>query len=125
MQDRVRLLADNVTPGALVAQWRNDAAAMRRLGQESFATLVETLATDLDKALGNAPSVEGGPVVAEAATVALVGVEEASRILGLSTSYLYRHRAELPFARKIGTRLLFDRAGMAAWSKEQRYDRAA
>jgi hypothetical protein len=121
----MRLLAENVTPGALVAQWRNDAAAMRRLGQESFATLVETLAADLEKALGSPIATEGAPVAAEAATVALVGVEEASRILGLSTSYLYRHRAELPFARKIGTRLLFDRAGMAAWSKEQRYDRAA
>jgi len=125
MQERVRLMAENVTPGALVAQWRNDAAAMRRLGQESFATLVETLAANLEDALGVVPSAEGAPVVAEATPIALVGVEEASKILGLSTSYLYRHRAELPFARKIGTRLLFDRAGMAAWSREQRYDRAA
>jgi len=121
----MRFVAENVTPGTLVVRWRNDAAAMRRLGQESFATLVETLAANLEDALGGVPSAEGAPVVAEATPIALVGVEEASKILGLSTSYLYRHRAELPFARKIGTRLLFDRAGMAAWSKEQRYDRAA
>lgn len=42
----------------------------------------------------------------------LVGIEEAARRLGMSTAYLYRHHAQLPFARHIGRKLLFSSAGI-------------
>jgi excisionase family DNA binding protein len=48
---------------------------------------------------------------------ALLNVEEAARRIGLSTSWLYREvRARrIPFARRIGHRLLFDPTGLARW----------
>jgi excisionase family DNA binding protein len=37
----------------------------------------------------------------------LLNVQGAARRLGVSTDYLYRHHAKLPFARREGRRLLF------------------
>jgi excisionase family DNA binding protein len=42
----------------------------------------------------------------------LVSVEEAADRLGISTDYLYRHADDYPFTRRIGSRLLFSRAGI-------------
>jgi hypothetical protein len=42
----------------------------------------------------------------------LVGIEEASRRLNISRSYLYRHWGELPFASHIGRKLVFSSLGI-------------
>ena len=42
----------------------------------------------------------------------LLAVEEASRRLGVSKDYLYRHSDEFPFTRRMGRKLLFSRIGI-------------
>jgi predicted DNA-binding transcriptional regulator AlpA len=42
----------------------------------------------------------------------LVGIEEASRRLNISKSYLYRHSGQFPFARRIGRKLVFSSLGI-------------
>jgi hypothetical protein len=45
----------------------------------------------------------------------LVDVAAASDRLGVSKDYLYRHAKELPFARNVGSRLLFSSLGIDAY----------
>lgn len=47
-------------------------------------------------------------------------VEEASRRLGVSPDWLYRHHRRLPFTRRIGRRLLFSARGLERWNAQQR-----
>lgn len=42
----------------------------------------------------------------------LVDIEEASRRLNISKSYLYRHSGQFPFARHIGRKLVFSSLGI-------------
>jgi excisionase family DNA binding protein len=42
----------------------------------------------------------------------LLAVGEASRRLGVSRDYLYRHSKDLPFTRRMGRRLLFSSQGI-------------
>lgn len=42
----------------------------------------------------------------------LLDIAEASRRLGLSKSYLYRHHQKFPFTRHIGRKLLFSAQGL-------------
>jgi excisionase family DNA binding protein len=42
----------------------------------------------------------------------LVAIDEASRRLGVSDDYLYRHSEELPFTRRMGRKLLFSSKGI-------------
>jgi hypothetical protein len=42
----------------------------------------------------------------------LLDVQEASRRLGVSTQYLYKNHANLPFSRRIGRKLLFSSTGI-------------
>jgi len=44
-------------------------------------------------------------------------IEEAARRLGVSKNYLYRHGNRLPFAVRIGRRLLFSAAGLEKWNR--------
>jgi excisionase family DNA binding protein len=48
-----------------------------------------------------------------------VDVREASRLLGVSQRYLYRKARSLPFARRIGRRLLFSRSGLERWNSRR------
>ncbi len=45
----------------------------------------------------------------------LLDVEAAAQRLGVSRDYLYRHHAELPFTRRMGTALRFSLSGMEKW----------
>jgi excisionase family DNA binding protein len=42
----------------------------------------------------------------------LLPIEEASRRLGVSEDYLYRHKDEMPFSRRIGRKVLFSSRGI-------------
>ena len=46
-------------------------------------------------------------------------VTEASTRLGISKDWLYRHASELPFALRIGRRLVFDSAALARWNRRR------
>ncbi len=50
----------------------------------------------------------------------LVGIEEASRRLNISKSYLYRHWGQFPFARHIGRKLVFSSLGIDRYIASRR-----
>ena|SRR5262245_14956508 len=50
----------------------------------------------------------------------LVNVDEASQYLSMSKSWLYKNSDRLPFARKVGGSLRFDKPGMRRWRESQR-----
>ena len=50
----------------------------------------------------------------------LLAVETAAERLGVSTDYLYRHAAKLPFTRRIGRKLLFSSRGIAQYISRTR-----
>jgi hypothetical protein len=49
----------------------------------------------------------------------LLSVAEASRRLGVSKDYLYRHGSDFPFTRRIGRKLLFSNLGIDRHIKQQ------
>jgi excisionase family DNA binding protein len=49
----------------------------------------------------------------------LLSVEEASRRLGVSKDYLYRHGSDFPFTRRMGRKLLFSCLGIEKHIKQQ------
>jgi hypothetical protein len=50
----------------------------------------------------------------------LVGIEEASRRLSMSKSYLYRNSNRFAFTRHVGRRLLFSTGGIDQYIKTRR-----
>jgi predicted DNA-binding transcriptional regulator AlpA len=46
-------------------------------------------------------------------------VAEAARRLGMSRDWLYRHAAELPFALRIGRRVVFDSLALECWNRKR------
>jgi len=50
--------------------------------------------------------------VSEASSDRLLAIDEASRKLGVSKDYLYRHREDFPFTRRMGRKLLFSSHGI-------------
>ena len=49
----------------------------------------------------------------------LLSVEEASRRLGVSKDFLYRHGNDFPFVRRMGRKLLFSSLGIEKHIKQQ------
>jgi predicted DNA-binding transcriptional regulator AlpA len=47
-------------------------------------------------------------------------IGEAAQRLGMSKAWLYRHGGEMPFAVRLGRRLLFSEAGLAAFLERRR-----
>jgi predicted DNA-binding transcriptional regulator AlpA len=45
-------------------------------------------------------------------------VAEAAKRLGMSRDWLYRHAAELPFALRIGRRVVFDSVALERWNRK-------
>jgi len=48
-----------------------------------------------------------------------LSVEDAARRLGVSRDYLYRQAGKLPFAVRIGRRLLFSARGLERWNRQR------
>jgi predicted DNA-binding transcriptional regulator AlpA len=46
-------------------------------------------------------------------------VAEAATRLGISKDWLYRHASELPFALRIGRRLVFDSVALERWNRRR------
>jgi predicted DNA-binding transcriptional regulator AlpA len=44
-------------------------------------------------------------------------VAEAAKRLGISQDWLYRHASELPFALRIGRRVVFDSLALERWNR--------
>ncbi len=45
-------------------------------------------------------------------------VAEAAKRLGMSRDWLYRHASELPFALRIGRRVVFDSLALERWNRK-------
>jgi predicted DNA-binding transcriptional regulator AlpA len=45
----------------------------------------------------------------------MLGIANAAARTGMSASWLYRHHASLPFARRIGRKLVFSEVGLTRW----------
>jgi len=67
--------------------------------------IAEIQATAMTRLFAPAPAQPSG-------TDELLAIEEASRRLGVSKDYLYRHGADLPFTRRLGRKLLFSSLGI-------------
>jgi len=63
-----------------------------------------------------APPVQAAPVQADE----LLDVDEAAERLAMSKEYLYRHHGKLPFARRMGRKLLFSSLGITEYIKKSR-----
>jgi predicted DNA-binding transcriptional regulator AlpA len=50
----------------------------------------------------------------------MLSIDEAVARLGMSRAWLYRHHGTLPFARKIGRKIVFSEAGLTRWLAKQR-----
>src|SRR5882724_2990897 len=78
---------------------------------------------DLPRLLGEIREIEA-TAVARLSTPAvsqpdeLLTVEQAAARLNLSKDYLYRHSRRLPFARRIGRKLLFSSNGLDSYLKK-------
>jgi predicted DNA-binding transcriptional regulator AlpA len=46
-------------------------------------------------------------------------ITEAATRLGISKDWLYRHASELPFAVRIGRRLVFDSVALERWNRRR------
>jgi predicted DNA-binding transcriptional regulator AlpA len=44
-------------------------------------------------------------------------IAQAAKRLGISRDWLYRHASELPFALRIGRRLVFDSVALERWNR--------
>ena len=44
-------------------------------------------------------------------------ITEAAKRLGMSKDWLYRHASELPFALRIGRRVVFDSVALEKWNR--------
>jgi predicted DNA-binding transcriptional regulator AlpA len=48
-----------------------------------------------------------------------LGAEEAARRLGMSRDWLYKNASHLPFAVRIGRRVLFSAQGLERWNRSR------
>jgi predicted DNA-binding transcriptional regulator AlpA len=48
-----------------------------------------------------------------------LSIAEAAKRLGMSRDWLYRHASELPFALRIGRRVVFDSLALERWNRRR------
>jgi excisionase family DNA binding protein len=108
--DITRLIEDP----RLVAQLSPEAV---RAVLAASAAMVVQLAALQPVLLARLLEVDGTPT--ESAE-GLLDVEEAAKKIGMSRDWLYRHAKGLPFTRRVGRALRFDRVGLDAWVRARR-----
>jgi excisionase family DNA binding protein len=94
---------------------------------QSVLTQARTLAPEeLPRLLGDLEEIRAtalarltGPA-AENRPDELLSVDETAKRMGVSACYLYHHHKRLPFARKVGRKLLFSSAGLDSYLKRAR-----
>jgi excisionase family DNA binding protein len=98
-----------------------------RASLESVLALAKILAPEeLPRLLGDLEEIRvtalarlASPVI-EARPDELLSVEEASKRMGVSRGYLYRHHPQLNFSRRAGRKLLFSSVGLDSYLKKSR-----
>lgn len=96
-------MRDEIQVALKLAQELPEAQLPRLLGE-----LEEVRCTAMARLSGTRP-------VPQAAPDRMLAVSEASRRLGMSQDYLYRHHRDFPFTRRVGRRLLFSSQGIGRY----------
>ena len=61
-----------------------------------------------------------GGVSSNGSSDRMLSITEAAARTGMSKSWLYRHNPTLPFARKIGRKVVFSEQGLTRWLARRR-----
>jgi len=98
-----------------------------RASLESAVVLAKTLAPEeLPRLLGDLEEIRVTALARFASPVTetrpdeLLSVEQASKRMGVSRGYLYRHHRQLNFSRRAGRKLLFSSVGLDSYLKNSR-----
>src|SRR5438445_1059795 len=101
------------------------------MSRSDLRTLVEdTPASDLPQLIGDLEAARAAawarltappekPSDASGQEPRNLDVAEAAKRLGMSRDWLYRHAAELPFAVRIGRRVVFDSVALERWNRRR------
>ena len=91
-------------------------AELPRIAREADSADLPALIGALERAKAEAWARLAAPASAGSG-VGNLSATEAARRLGLSKDWLYRNAAELPFAVRIGRRVVFNAAGLDKWTR--------
>ena len=97
---------------------RSELEPVLTAARELPAPELPRLLGELEEVRATALARLSAPATAQSADE-LLNVAEASRRLGTSTAYLYRHAAQFPFTRRMGRKLLFSSAGLSQYIKRK------
>jgi predicted DNA-binding transcriptional regulator AlpA len=89
------------------------------LGESLRSELKDLIREAIREELAGVANGSGHPIGADDDD-GLVNVDMAAEFLSVSKAWLYKNSTRLPFARKIGGALRFDRRGMRRWLESQR-----
>lgn len=92
---------------------------MLRFARELPAEELPRLLGEIEEVRCTAMARLTGPAPLPSRADELLPVEEASRRLGVSKDYLYRHGGDFPFTRRMGRKLLFSSLGIERYIKQQ------
>jgi predicted DNA-binding transcriptional regulator AlpA len=97
---------------------------LRSLAEETPAPELPELIGELEAARAVAWARLTAPAGDRAADVSNsearnLDITEAATRLGISKDWLYRHASELPFALRIGRRLVFDSVALERWNRRR------
>lgn len=101
-----------MTPPEILAELDQ---AIAQAAPEELPALVGRL--EAAKAAAWARLVSGASLPADPGSAENLPIAEAARRLGMSRDWMYRNAARLPFAVKIGRRVLFDARGLERWNR--------
>ena len=101
-------------PREVVAAVRSLEAAIEEMSKDQLLATLNALAAVASRAASKVLSeLDAAPVRKPDRNLS---VAEAAGRLGVSKDYLYRNWRRLPFARRIGRRLLFSETGLELWN---------
>jgi len=95
-----------------VAKVRTELQAALHLAETLSPTEMPVLLGELEQVRVTALARLSAPTPAPSTSDEMLDIRAASKRLGMSRDYLYRHHEDLPFARRIGRKVLFSSAGI-------------
>jgi len=87
--------------------------------QNPFEVLLEQIRLVVREEIAGAMNASGHPI-GDDNEDGLVNADRAAVYLSVSKAWLYKNSHRLPFAKKVGGSLRFDRRGMRRWLESQR-----
>jgi predicted DNA-binding transcriptional regulator AlpA len=100
---------------------RNELQTVLMAAQELAAGELPRLLGELEEIRCTAMARLTAPAPAQPQADELLSAPEASRRLGISQDYLYRHHCDFQFTRRVGRRLLFSALGIDKYIKTYKH----